>query len=79
MKEVMRLVKSRMILNGFNAYAAGLHIATVSPVTENDNDSHYAGQYRICFTRGKLQGKRAYAQDIEEISDRICAVIDFAK
>ena len=79
MKEVMRLVKSRMILNGFNAYAEGNIIATVSPVTENDNDSHYAGQYRICFTRGKLQGKIAYAQDIEEINERICTVIDFAK
>ena len=78
MKEVMTLVKSRMLRGGFNAYAKGNIIATVSKVTKNDNDSHYAGQYRICFTRGKLQGKIAYAPDFQELNDRICAVIDFA-
>jgi len=79
MKEVMTLVKSPILRGGFIAYAEGNLIATVAKVTKNDNDSHFSGQYRICFTRGKLQGKIAYAPDIQEINDRICAVIEFAK
>lgn len=78
MKEVINLTTSRMDQNGYLVYAKGNIIATVSLVSENDNDCHYAGQFRICFTRGKLQGKKAYADCLDEVNDRICAVIDSA-
>ena len=78
MKEVTTLTPSRMDRSGYLVYSQGNVVATVSLVSESDNDCHYAGQFRICFTRGKIQGKKAYANDLGEVNDRVCALIDFA-
>lgn len=78
MKEVMILKKSPILRGGFIAYSDDLLIATVAKILKSEEDSKN-GVYRICFTRGKLQGKIAYAFDLQDVNDKICAVIDYAK
>lgn len=83
MKEVMILKKSPILRGGFLgggflAYSDDLLIATIAKIYKYESDCKN-GTYRICFTRGKLQGKIAYAHDIDDVNDKICSVIDFAK
>ncbi len=78
MKAICTLVKSNMMRGGFLAKDAnGELFATCAKVKKTEDDSS-KGQYRICFTRGLLQGKTAYASDFDNLNDKCaCVARDF--
>lgn len=68
MKAICTLTKSNMMRGGFLAKDTNMELfATCAKITKNEHDSE-KGLYRICFTRGLLQGKTAYAKDFEELN-----------
>lgn len=63
-----------MMRGGFLAKdASGDTFATCAKILRSEWDAH-RGMYRICFTKGILQGHTAYAKDFEHLNAK-CAVI----
>ena len=79
MKAICTLVKSNMMRGGFLAKDSNMEtFATCAKVLKTEEDTS-KGQYRICFTRGLLQGKTAYARDFDELNDKCaCIARDFS-
>lgn len=78
MKAICTLTKSTMMRGGFLANDSNMELfATCAKIAKSEHDAD-KGMYRICFTRGLLQGKTAYANDFEELNVKCSQVaIDF--
>lgn len=74
MSTVCTLVKSNMTRGGFLAKDANMEtFATCAKILRTEDDAH-RGMYRICFTKGILQGHTTYAENFEHLNDK-CSVI----
>lgn len=74
MKAICTLTKSNMMRGGYLAKDSSMEtFATCAKILKTEEDSS-KGMYRICFTRGLLQGKTAYASDFDNLNEK-CACI----
>lgn len=67
-KPICTLMKSNMMRGGYLAKDSSMEtFATCAKILKTEHDAD-KGMYRICFTRGLLQGKTTHAKDFEELN-----------